>query len=103
MRPWIDAAYHKERYWDQRFSVSILTSYQGDNTAIYYRDKSWKQLKVEKDISSVKNWFDCKLVAINLTKTKYIAFTYREDHLPSFDSLNVFEHSGSKKINSIKK
>lgn len=32
-----------------------------------------------------------KLLTVNLTKTKYISFTYRDDYSPSFESLNVSE------------
>lgn len=48
-----------------------------DDTALFYKGDNWDELKttVERDMIKIIDWFNYKLLTINLTKTKYIPFS----------------------------
>ena len=56
-----------------------------------YKDTSWNTLKnkVEKDLILFKNWFDKKLLTINIKKTQYLPFAMHARGLPNFNSLKI--------------
>lgn len=62
-----------------------------DDTAVFYKDNSWDLLKnkVENDLVLFKNWFDSKILTINIKKTKYLPFALYLSGLPSFESLKI--------------
>lgn len=62
-----------------------------DDTAIYYKDKSWADLKqkVEKDMKQILNWYSENLLTINKDKTVYLNFSSYCNTLPDFQHLKV--------------
>lgn len=62
-----------------------------DDTAVFYKATSWNFLKnkVEKDLKLFKNWFDSKLLTINILKTKYLPCALYATGLPKFDRLAI--------------
>lgn len=75
-----------------------------DDTAILYVDKTWDSLKekVEEDIQLIKNWFDHKILTINLNKTKYVTFTCHNYNLPTFNNIQVpISHRNKVTIESV--
>lgn len=68
-----------------------------DDTAIFYTDTTWDNLKkkVEKDLELIKSWFDCKLLTVNVSKTKYMTFTCHNYNLPTFDNILLQTSNGN--------
>lgn len=62
-----------------------------DDTAIFHKADTWSELKniVETDLSTLKNWFDYKLLTLNFEKSFYLPFSCNKAGLPSFDQLNI--------------
>lgn len=60
-----------------------------DDTALIYSSKSWDVLKseVENDFVHIKNWFDHKLLTLNLEKTTFLPFSLNKTRTPTFQSL----------------
>lgn len=71
-----------------------------DDTAIFYKDVSWTVLKhkVEKDFKIILDFFNSKLLTINVNKTYFLPFTSYHPNLPNFNSLEI---SYGKKILNI--
>lgn len=62
-----------------------------DDTAIFYKAKTWEELKtlVENDLRNIKNWFDHKLLTVNIDKTNYIPFSCNKISQPSFETIDI--------------
>lgn len=62
-----------------------------DDTAIYYQDCSWNNLKrkVENDLLNIMKWFNNRLLTINFNKTFFIPFSRYKDRLPTFNSIQI--------------
>lgn len=66
-----------------------------DDTSIFYKANSWLELKqkVEQDLPNLKNWFDSKLLTLNVDKTHYLPFSNNIITRPPFDKV-TFTASG---------
>lgn len=75
-----------------------------DDTAVLYKDNSWNSLrnKVEKDLILFKNWFDRKLLTINIKKTMYLPFALYINGLPNYNTLKIGGTQSIQMTNSIK-
>lgn len=62
-----------------------------DDTAIFYKDKTWNALKnkVEKDFKTVIDFFNMKLLTINVKKTHFLPFTCYPKYLPDYETLQI--------------
>lgn len=62
-----------------------------DDTAIFYESDTWDSLKqkVQNDFTSIKEWFDHKLLSLNFDKTVYVPFASYNLYLPYFRSLEI--------------
>lgn len=62
-----------------------------DDTAIIYKAETWEKLKqvVQNDLSYIKDWFDHKLLTVNLDKTNYLPFSCNTSTIPSFNSIDI--------------
>lgn len=71
-----------------------------DDTAIFYEEDDWADLKIkiEKDFSKIKSWFDNKLLTINFDKTKFIPFACYKNSLPNYNNLNI-KYDNNKEFN----
>lgn len=58
-----------------------------DDTVIFYKDQNWYDLKkkVERDLITLKKWFNSRLLEINFDKTYYVPFKRYDDSLPDFN------------------
>ena len=65
-----------------------------DDTAIMYRADTWNELQttVERDLVTVKNWFDLNLLTINFNKSKYILFSSYLNKNVEIEKLNLGEY-----------
>lgn len=68
-----------------------------DDTAIIYKADSWNGVKevAEDDLSDVINWFDHKLLTINLNKTVFLPFACNRNGLPQYTALTVNNSVGA--------
>ena len=73
-----------------------------DDTAIYYKDQTWVDLKnnVENDMKLIIDWFNHNILTINFEKTKFIPFACYKNNLPKFQSLKINNISESIEIMS---
>ena len=62
-----------------------------DDTAIIYKAETWDELQAiaENDLKYIKNWFDNKLLTLNLEKTTYLPFRCNKSNFPPFKSLDI--------------
>lgn len=62
-----------------------------DDTAIFYKDTSWENLKrkSEIDLCNIFNWFNHKILTINYEKTKFISFASYKNNLPLFETISI--------------
>lgn len=62
-----------------------------DDTALFYKGDSWDELKniVERDIINIIDWFNYKLLTINLKKTLYVPFSLTSTTLPPFEEISI--------------
>lgn len=62
-----------------------------DDTVVIYKSETWNSLKekVEKNFKVIIQWFESKLLSINVGKTFYITFTSYANNLPRFNSLLI--------------
>lgn len=62
-----------------------------DDTAIFYKAETWEDLQhmVQNNLGYIKEWFDHKLLTVNLEKTNYIPFTCNKSTRPSFNAIGI--------------
>lgn len=62
-----------------------------DDTAIYYEDQTWSNLKekAEKDMEKLLNWYSRNLLTLNRSKTVYLPFSSYSNTLPDFPNLKI--------------
>lgn len=65
-----------------------------DDTAIFYRDKTWAALRqqAEGDFKSVSLWFQQNKLSLNVSKTKYIPFASYVSGLPDMGPLDISQN-----------
>lgn len=80
-------------YINNLFSINTTGEIFGyaDDTAVFYEADTWQELKllVENDMKQIKDWFDHKLLTINLQKTHFIPFSCNKANLPLFKKIVV--------------
>lgn len=80
-------------YINGMFSIKTKGEILGfaDDTAIFYKANTWEELRetVEADLPLIKNWFEYKLLTINMSKTHYLIFSCNRNNKPQFDSLHL--------------
>lgn len=86
-------------YVNDLFSIQSsgkIISY-ADDTAIFYEDSSWSDLKykVERDFEMIKDWFDSKLLTINFSKTHYLPFYSIKTSAPDFLNISIVSAQSS--------
>lgn len=61
-----------------------------DDTAIFYKGTSWEQVrtKATKDLTLLKDWFDYKLLTINMEKTVYLPFSLTQFTAPTYTEIS---------------
>lgn len=62
-----------------------------DDTVIIFSGDSWQmaQKQVQEDMQKVKNWLDTFKLSLNITKTKYIAFSITMANRPNFNTIKI--------------
>ena len=67
-----------------------LISY-ADDTAVIFSGSNWDDVvsKVSKDMAKIKNWLDSNLLALNISKTKFITFSIYNSKLPNIKQINI--------------
>ena len=75
-----------------------------DDTAIFYTDKSWIDLKtkIEKDMENIKSWFDSMYLSINFDKTVYLPIMSSHAAPPPYQSLSIGNHDIIKSVQHAK-
>lgn len=65
-----------------------------DDTVILFQDATWSDVKssAEQGLRVIMNWLDRNLLTLNVTKTKYITFSIKNNLQPSSD-FNLKVHS----------
>lgn len=73
-----------------------------DDTVVYYNDVDWTTLKckVQDDFPKIKNWFNNKLLTLNVGKTFFVPFSSYKINLPNFDTLQIHENGETFEIHS---
>lgn len=73
-----------------------------DDTAIFYENYSWDKIKetAERDLMTIKEWFDNKLLTINFNKTKYLPFCCDKRGVPNFTNLIIPDKNVNIEINT---
>lgn len=89
-------------YLNDLFSLEVegdVVSF-ADDTAIIYKATTWDILKhvAEKDFKRILQWFNSRLLTINIKKTHYIPFTSYSRYLPPYNDLII---SSVMKITSV--
>lgn len=80
-------------YVNDLFNIPIdaeITSF-ADDTAIFFKDSTWESLKskVERDFKTVIDFFNSRLLTININKTFYLPFSSYTSGLPKFNCITV--------------
>lgn len=87
-------------------SVGHIISF-ADDTAIYYEAETWSELKlkVERDLPKLLEWFNFKLLTLNVEKTLFLPFGLYKKTIPDMDVLKVYlgtELFEIKKVSNVK-
>jgi len=75
-----------------------------DDTAILCTATDWDSVKVkaEEELARVKGWLDSNHLTLNISKTKFVAFSVLESKQPRFDSIKISQSESIEKVNTIK-
>lgn len=89
-------------YLNNLFSLSSegeIISF-ADDTVIYYEADTWTELKskAERDLSKIIEWFNHKLLTINVTKTMFVPFGVYKDSITDINVLNIVLHGNTYRI-----
>ena len=93
-------------YVNDLFKLPIdaeIISY-ADDTVIFFKDITWESLKVkvERNLKTIANFFNSKLLTINFNKTYYLPFSSYSNGLPKYNSVNIEHEDTSVAIASVK-
>lgn len=65
-----------------------------DDTVVVFHDATWDGVKkvAEEGLASIMKWLNRNILTLNLSKTKYITFTIKNNDQPLQNSLNLKAH-----------
>lgn len=73
-------------------SEVTLISY-ADDTVMFIRDGSWDRARENASLclNSLKNWFDCNKLTLNLSKTNYLPISCNKRNLPHYNYILIHD------------